>query len=93
MLPCNDTDREHPDASAFPSDCRREVGELAESRLSKIPSLALRDIGCVYNEGVLTLRGRLPTLHLKQIAQAVVADIEGVQTIVNQIQVPAPSRH
>jgi len=69
------------------------VGELAESRLSRIPSLALRDIDCVYHEGVLTLRGCLPTHHLKQIAQAVVADIEGVQTIVNQIQVLAPSRH
>jgi osmotically-inducible protein OsmY len=42
----------------------------------------------MYDEGLLVLRGCLPTFFHKQVAQAAVAEIEGVIQIVNQIDVP-----
>jgi osmotically-inducible protein OsmY len=63
------------------------TGELVQSRLHGSPYLALRDIGCTYEGGVLTLQGRLPTYYLKLMAQSVVADVEGVTTVVNCIEV------
>jgi osmotically-inducible protein OsmY len=42
---------------------------------------------------VLVLRGCLPTYYLKQVAQEVVAHLEGVEGVENQIQVvPGASR-
>jgi hypothetical protein len=41
----------------------------------------------VYDEGLLVLRVCLPTFFHKQVAQAAVADIDGVIQIVNQIDV------
>ena len=66
------------------------VGELAENRLRRSPYLALRDIGCADHEGAVTLRGRVPTYYLKQLAQEVVADVEGVHAVINRIEVLTP---
>jgi osmotically-inducible protein OsmY len=68
------------------------VHELAERRLRGSSFLALRTIDCEYREGVLTLRGRLPTYYLKQVAQEVVAEVEGVERVSNSIEVVAPVR-
>lgn len=43
-------------------------------------------------DGVLFLRGRLPTYHLKQLAQEAVVGLAGVRCINNQIQVETPIR-
>jgi osmotically-inducible protein OsmY len=66
------------------------VAELAEGLLRHRPYRALHEVCCAYREGVLTLRGYLPSYYLKQVAQAAVAGIEGVQRIDNQIEVAAP---
>jgi osmotically-inducible protein OsmY len=66
------------------------IEELAQTLLWGSPYLALRDISCEYQEGVLTLQGRLPTYYLKLMAQSVVADVEGVTAIVNKIEVMTP---
>ncbi len=55
------------------------------------PYLALENIFCDSLGGVLALRGCLPTYYLKQIAQEVVARLEGVEAIDNQIQVVTPT--
>jgi osmotically-inducible protein OsmY len=68
------------------------VDDLAERRLRGSSFLALRNVCCEYHEGVLTLRGCLPTYYLKQIAQEVVAEVEGVRLISNRIEVVAPVR-
>jgi len=67
------------------------LGELAESRLRSNSYLALKNVSCDYREGVLVLRGRLPTYYLKQVATAVVSGLPGVQHIVNQIDVGGPA--
>ena len=66
------------------------VAEHARSRLLGNPYLALRNVSCEYQGGVLTLRGCLPSYHLKQVAQTAVAALDGVERVVNEIEVLAP---
>jgi hypothetical protein len=66
--------------------------EGAESCLRSNPYLALKNVTCDYREGVLTLRGCLPSYYLKQIAQTAVARVAGEARIVNEIEVVAPPR-
>jgi hypothetical protein len=61
--------------------------ELAEGLLRGNPYLALKNVTCDYRDGVLVLRGCLPSYYLKQIAQEVVGRLKGVDAIDNQIQV------
>jgi osmotically-inducible protein OsmY len=68
------------------------IGESARSRLQVSPYFAIRDIGCVYRDGVLTLQGRVPSYYLKQVALAIVADVAGVTTVLNTIEVVSPVR-
>ena len=42
-------------------------------------------------EGTLVLSGTLPTYYLKQLLQTALRDIDGVQRIVNRVQVVTPS--
>jgi osmotically-inducible protein OsmY len=69
----------------------QQIAEGAENCLRHNSYLALKNVRCECAEGVLTLRGCLPTYYLKQMAQAVVARIEGVQRVVNEIEVVATS--
>ncbi len=68
---------------------RPNTEELAESSLRRSAYLALRQLSCEFRAGVLTLRGRLPSYYLKQMAQAAVAAVEGVERVDNQIEVVA----
>jgi osmotically-inducible protein OsmY len=61
--------------------------ELAEQRLRSNPYLSLKNISSEYLDGVLVLRGYVPTYYLKQMAQEVVTGLEGVERIDNQIEV------
>ena len=76
-------------AAVLPPPSPRHVdpADLAERALRSSPYLALRNVACDYRGGVLTLRGCLPTYYLKQVAQAVVARVEGVRYVVNEIEV------
>src|SRR5262249_59873266 len=66
-----------------------ETGEPAESRLRRSGYLALQHLSCEFRAGVLTLRGRLPTCYLNQVALAVVGTVEGIQRIDDQLEVAA----
>lgn len=81
--------RVEEDTEPAPPMPLRDVSEAAENRLRGHPYLALRHIACDYHDGVLTLRGCLPTYYLKQMAQSAVAPVEGVQRIENEIEVVA----
>jgi hypothetical protein len=65
------------------------IAEGAQSRLRSNSYLALKNVSCEYHEGVLTLRGCLPSYYLKQMAQTAVARLDGVERIVNEIEVVA----
>ena len=64
-----------------------EIATIAKARLRGSSHRALRMVLCQYHEGVLVLRGRLNSFFHAQLAQEAVARIEGVEQVVNQIEV------
>ena len=45
-----------------------------------------------YADGILTLRGQLPSFYLKQLLQTLLRDVEGVVQVNNQVDVKEPGR-
>ena len=78
-------DRPNPFATLF-----REIAEIAQARLRRSSYFELRDISCDFCSGTLTLRGHVPSYHLKQVAQASVAEVPGVVEVDNRIEVVMP---
>jgi len=66
------------------------VGDAAERRLRESPYFFLKQITCYFDHGVLTLRGTVPMWQLKQFAESIVARVDGVRQIVNQVEVFDP---
>ena len=83
-------DRPNPFAALF-----QEIAEIAQAALRRSSYFELRDVSCDFSGGVLTLRGRVPSYHLKQLAQATVVEVPGVLEINNHVEVvtPRPSRN
>lgn len=46
-----------------------------------------REITCDYEDGVLTLRGSVPSFYLKQVLQSIVKKVPGVDRINNRVDV------
>jgi osmotically-inducible protein OsmY len=69
------------------------LAERAENRLRCNSYLALKNVHCEApaEADVVVLRGCLPTYYLKQVAQTVVAAVDGVRRVENRIQVVAPA--
>lgn len=91
MLSC---DRTFPRNGASRSGAREVAGRehaierAARAELRGSSYLAIRDVDCRYDNGVLTLRGRLPSFFLKQMAQSTVArGLRGIATVDNQLEV------
>jgi hypothetical protein len=69
------------------------IQAAAERGLRSSRYSALKHVSCDYRDGVLVLRGRLPTYYLKQIAQEVVAhQFDQAERLENRIQVVRPAR-
>jgi osmotically-inducible protein OsmY len=66
-----------------------DVAEEVRARLWGWPHLALDDVSCSFRAGVLTLRGCVGTAALRDIAEAVVRRVEGIERVVNEIEVVA----
>ncbi len=64
-----------------------KIAEAASDRLRNSPYRALRGISCECDQGVLLLRGHLPSFYYKQLAQETVARVKGVSQVVNEIKV------
>lgn len=58
-----------------------------EQRLGASGYLALRRIDCACEDGVLSLRGCVPTYYLKQVAQSIAGTVDGVRRVDNRIEV------
>lgn len=65
----------------------QELHKRAEARLRHSGYLALRDVTCEADQGVVILRGKVRSHYLKQVAQALAHGVEGVRGLVNQIEV------
>jgi osmotically-inducible protein OsmY len=63
------------------------VSGFAEQLLSESSYAALKAVRCECEAGVLTLRGALPSFYHKQLAQELVARVDGVRRVVNAIEV------
>lgn len=67
---------------------RKEIVEVeAGARLRQSSYREVRCVTCEFREGVVTLRGRVPTFYLKQIAQSLVLTMERVEGINNRLEV------
>jgi len=64
-----------------------DLTKAAQERLRNSPYPPVRSVCCEERDGVLFLRGRLPSFFYKQVAQETVAGIEGLLEIVNAIEV------
>lgn len=71
------------------STCSVEAAEASEAhrRLAASRYGELSRVSCDFHEGVLTLRGRVSSYYLKQIAQSVVRHVPGVELVVNHLEV------
>lgn len=84
--------RDHP-AQRVASSTTRDAalaGQIRD-RYWKSGYLALREITCTCRDGIVRLRGRLPSYYLKQVAQAIPLGMRQVRTVVNRIAVLAPA--
>ncbi len=50
-------------------------------------ALARLQCECENHDGVLVLKGRVPSYYLKQLAQSLLRDIDGIRLVVNNISV------
>jgi osmotically-inducible protein OsmY len=60
---------------------------MLSTRFTKSPYLSIRRVDVRYHEGVVTLRGHVPTFYLKQLAQRLATGLPGVEEVVNHIEV------
>jgi hypothetical protein len=74
--------RPNPFAALF-----QEITDIAQAVLRRSAYFELHDVACDFSGGILTLRGRVPTYHLKQMAQASVAEVPGVVEVHNRVEV------
>jgi osmotically-inducible protein OsmY len=93
VRPSNPRSPEDQDPSHPPAAPRTETLSHVEGRLERSGYSALRRVRCDFRDGVLRLRGQLPSHYLKQIAMARAAEVEGVRAIVNEIEVERPPAH
>jgi hypothetical protein len=80
--------------SVSPSDnvdfrCSRAVRvvDQAQARLGRSAYPIVRNVVCSYDNGTLVLTGRVSSYYLKQIAQTVIQTIDGVDRIMNELEV------
>ena len=65
---------------------------VIQSRFQRSPYLPLRKISCFFHDGVLSLRGRVPTYYLKQLAQTIGGSFQEVRQVCNELHVDFPER-
>lgn len=72
----------------------REVVERAETVIRGVRELQGTPVLCRFDNGVLSLHGRVHSFHAKQLAQTAAAGIDGVSRIDNELEVvPGRSPH
>ena len=66
---------------------RPRIQAEAQSRLRRSGYHELRLVSCEFHEGVLTLRGRVSSYYLKQVAQELVRQVDGAEEVNNRLEV------
>lgn len=63
------------------------IADAARQRLAQSPYRSIQRLSCQVEGRILKLEGQLPSFYQNQLAQAAVAGIEGVDRIVNLVEV------
>lgn len=63
------------------------IARRAQERLLESSFVSVRRLTCDVHEGMLTLRGRLPSFYTKQMALTLLSDVEGVEEITDRVEV------
>jgi len=63
----------------------------AECKLGSSSHHFAQTVRCDYDNGVLTIEGRVPSFYLKQTAQSLIQGIEGVKRVDNELVVVNPA--
>lgn len=72
---------------ARPHDSAQQIVNLVCQALNSSGYHQLRQLKVYFEHGRITLQGRLPTYYLKQVAQCIVLEVEGVREIDNDVTV------
>jgi len=68
-------------------DERRRVELAAQEKLLHTSYPEIRHLICEYHEGILSLRGRVSSFYMKQLAQAALQGLAGVERVMNHLEV------
>lgn len=64
-----------------------QITDLACQALRATGYCQLRHLQVYYEHGRITLQGQLPTYYLKQVAQSVILQVDGVREIDNDVRI------
>jgi osmotically-inducible protein OsmY len=67
------------------------VEQDVQARFENSVYWSLRNLSCKFDDGILVLHGAVSSFYEMQVALTSVADIPGVERIVNEIKVPVPT--
>lgn len=66
------------------------VVQEAQTKLNASSHRFTRSVECDYADGILKIRGKVPSFYLKQTAQSLIQGIDGVDRVDNEIVVVSP---
>ena len=89
----SEPDRRPPCKCNDATDAEARVVARVRQCLQDASYYSLRRISCEFHEGILFLRGRVPSYYLKQVAQEIIRKIDGVEEIANRLEVAEPGHH
>jgi osmotically-inducible protein OsmY len=67
-----------------------DVSQAVEAALAGSPFVSVRGLSCTVREGMLFLRGRVPTFYTRQVALRIVQRMPGVDAVMDGIEVGEP---
>jgi len=76
-----------PQTAADDRPASHAVLAAVRAQLQESPYPGIRRIACEFREGVLTLRGRLPSFYQKQVVQTLAGRVQGIREIQNRVDV------
>ena len=86
----NSSERQAAVSCSTTQTVQSDVAEQAERLMRRNGHLCQQNVSCDFREGVLVIRGVVPSYYLKQVAQEVVASLAEVVRIDNQLSVTVP---
>jgi len=77
----------HAQPSRWSAPSAQAIAEAARQRLANSPYRSIQRLSCEVEGRILMLHGQLPSFYQNQLAQETVAGIEGVDRVVNLVEV------